>query len=308
MSEAADVKYIGIVGLGTMGLPIAGRLVAGGVTVHGFDVRSERLEELAVAGGHPVGRASEFPAGCHVFFLLLANPEITDAAVFGKNGLAAALQENDVVVNLGTIGPDAVVALGEGLRGRGVRVLDAPMGKSSREAAEGTLSLMVAGEEETIEELRPLFELIAGDIPFCGALGVASTVKIVNNLVSGAVLAAVSEGLMLGAKAGAPLDLMVEVLSGTGADSYHLRNTFGQRVAEREFEPGFSIDLETKDMGIGLDMAAKRRMPMPTIAQAHQRFLAGQAAGLGDQDWGALVKLAERDAGTKLARRGPAST
>lgn len=301
MSEGTNATNVGIVGLGTMGLPIAGRLVASGVTVHGFDVRQERLDELAAAGGHPIGRLAEFPAGCGVFFLLLPNPVITNAAVFEEGGLAAALQENDVVVNLGTVGPDAVVGLGEGLRGRGVRVLDAPMGKSSREAAEGTLSLMVAGEEETFEELRHLFEHIAGDITFCGELGVASTVKIVNNLVSGAILAAVSEGLMLGAKAGASLDLMVEVLSGTGADSYHLRNTFGRRVANREFEPGFSLDLETKDMGIGLDMAAKRRMPMPTIAQAHQRFVAGQAAGLGDQDWGALVKLAERDAGTELS-------
>jgi 3-hydroxyisobutyrate dehydrogenase-like beta-hydroxyacid dehydrogenase len=292
---------VGIVGLGTMGLPIAARLVEGGVEVHGFDVRAERLDRLVEAGGNAVERPSGFPRECTIFLLLLPNPEITDAAVFGEGGLAESLKADDVVVNLGTIGPDAVIGLGEALRGRGVRVLDAPMGKSSREAAEGTLSLMVAGEKETFEELRPIFEFIAGDITFCGDLGVASTVKIVNNLVSGAILAAVSEGLMLGAKAGAPLDLMVEVLSGTGADSYHLRNTFGKRVANREFEPGFSIDLETKDMGIGLDMASRRRMPMPVISQAHQRFVEGQAAGLGSEDWGALVKLAERDAGEELA-------
>jgi 2-hydroxymethylglutarate dehydrogenase len=160
-------------------------------------------------------------------------------------------------------------------------VLDAPMGKSSKEAGEGTLSLMVSGAEEIFYSVRPLLDRIASDITFCGDVGVASTIKIINNLVSGAILEVVAEGLVLGAKAGAPLALMVEVLSRTGADSYHLRNTFGQRVAKRDFKPGFSIDLETKDLKIGLDMAAKRQMPLPVIGQAFQRYVEGQAAGLG---------------------------
>jgi 3-hydroxyisobutyrate dehydrogenase-like beta-hydroxyacid dehydrogenase len=193
-----------------------------------------------------------------------------------------------------------VIGLERSLGPRGIKVLDAPMGKSSKEAAEGTLSLMVAGEEETYQELRSLFEHLATDITFCGELGVASTVKIVNNLVSGAILEAVAEGLVLGAKAGARLDLMVKVLSSTGADCYHLRHTFGERVAGRNFEPGFSIDLETKDLKIGLDMASKRQMPLPVLGQAYQRYVEGQAAGLGSEDWGALVKLSEKAAGVEL--------
>ena len=295
-----DTRSVGVVGLGTMGMPIATRLVEGGLNVYGYDLQAEKLDPFVSAGGSPVERLSKFPEECEIFFLLLPNAEITDTAVFGEEGLAEALGEGDVVVNLGTIGPDAVVSLGESLRDKGVQVLDAPMGKSSKEAAEGTLSLMVAGEEQTYEKLRPLLGRIATDITFCGELGVASTIKIVNNLVSGGILAAVAEGLVLGAKAGAPLDLMVKVLSGTGADCYHVRNTLGQRVAERDFEPGFSIDLETKDIKIGLDMASERRMPLPIIGQTHQRFVEGQAAGLGSEDWGAIVKLAERDAGVEL--------
>lgn len=283
-----------------MGMPISNRLVGAGLKVYGYDLQAEKLDALASAGGSPVERLSGFPKDCRVFFLLLPNPQITDAAVFGEEGLADALKEGDVVVNLGTVGPDAVVELGRSLEPKGVEVLDAPMGKSSKEAAEGTLSLMVAGEEQTYNELRSLFEHIATDITFCGELGVASTIKIINNLVSGAILEAVAEGLVLGAKAGAPLGLMVQVLSSAGADCYHLRNTFGQRVAMRNFDPGFSIDLETKDLKIGLDMASKRRMPLPVIGQAYQRFVEGQAAGLGSEDWGALVKLSETAGGIEL--------
>lgn len=295
-----DTNNIGIVGLGMMGMPIATRLAENGPKVYGYDVQAERLDSFASSGGNPVERLSGFPEECNVFFLLLPNPEITNAAVFGEDGLAGSLKEGDVVVNLGTIGPDAVIALGRSLEPKGIKVVDAPMGKSSKEAAEGTISLMVAGEERTCEELRPIFERIASDITFCGDLGVASTVKIINNLVSGAILEAVAEGLVLGAKAGASLDLMVQVLSSAGADCYHLRNTFGQRVAQRNFEPGFSIDLETKDLKIGLDMASKRQIPLPVLGQAYQRYVEGQAAGLGSEDWGALVKLSEKTAGVEL--------
>ena len=295
-----DVRSVGIVGLGTMGTPIAIRLLEGGYKVYGFDLQPERLDSLASAGGSPVERLSRFPEECEAYLLLLPNPQITEAAVFGEQGLTNTLKKGDVLVNLGTIGPDAVIDLGRSLESKGVKVLDAPMGKSSREAAEGTLSLMVAGEEQTYNDLRPLFERIASDITFCGELGVASTVKIVNNLVAGAILEAVAEGLVLGVKAGASLDLMVQVLSSTGADSWHLRNTFAGRVAKRDFEPGFSIDLETKDLRIGLDMASKRQMPLPVLGQAYQRYVEGQAAGLGSEDWGALVKLSEKAAGVEL--------
>lgn len=294
------MKVIGVVGLGAMGLPIASRLVDSGYTVHGCDLQAERRESLSSAGGSAVEYASELPAECSVYLLLMATPELTNEVVFGDNGLVSSLSEGDVVVNLGTIGPDAVIELGESLEPMGVEVLDSPMGKSSDAAVEGTLSLMIAGEKETYQALEPIFERIATDITFCGELGVASTIKIVNNLVSGAVLQAVAEGLTLGAKAGASLEMMIEALSKTGADSWHLRNTFAKRVAKRDFKAGFSVDLATKDIKIGMDMASKRRVPLHVIGQTHQCFVEAQAADLGSEDWGALAKVAEREAGAQL--------
>lgn len=294
-------EKVGIVGLGTMGAPIAARLVGGGFEVYGCDLQPERLRELESAGGNPVERPDELPGDCSTFLLLLPNPGITNDAVLGERGLIEVLGEGDIVVNLGTIGPDAVLDLDAGLGLEGVRVLDAPMGKSSREAAEGTLALMVAGERTVFEECRPIFERIASDVTFCGEeLGVASTIKLVNNLVAAAIIEATAEGLALGTRAGAPLGLMVEVLSNSGADSYHLRNTFGGKVAQRNFEPGFSVDLATKDLKIGLDMAAVRRIPSPVLGQTFQRFLEAQSAELGLEDWGALAKLSERASGTEL--------
>ena len=295
-----ESKDVGVVGLWAMGLPIARRLVDSGYTVHGCDLQADRREALSSAGGSSVEYASELPAECSVYLLLLATPELTNEVVFGDSGLVNGLSEGDVVVNLGTIGPDAVIELSKSLEPVGVQVLDAPMGKSSDAAAEGTLSLMIAGEKETYQTLEPLFGRIGTDITFCGELGVASTIKIVNNLVSGAILQAVAEGLVLGVKAGATLELMVEVLSNSGADSWHLRNTFAQRVAKRDFKAGFSVDLATKDIKIGMDMASKRQVPLHVIGQTHQCFVGAQAADFGSEDWGALVKVAEREAGAQL--------
>ncbi|MGB3632590.1 MAG: NAD(P)-dependent oxidoreductase [Rubrobacteraceae bacterium] len=291
---------VAVVGLGAMGLPIASRLVDSGYTVHGCDLQAGPREALASVGGSSVEYASELPAECTVYLLLMATPDLTNMVVFGDNGLVESLSEGDVVVNLGTIGPDAVIELGKSLEPHGVKVLDSPMGKSSDAAAEGTLSLMVAGEEETYQALRPLLDRLATDITYCGELGVASTIKIVNNLVSGAILQAVAEGLVLGAKAGAELEMMVEALSKTGADSWHLRNTIAKRVAKRDFKAGFSVNLATKDIKIGMDMASKRQVPLHVIGQTHQCFVEAQAAELGSEDWGALVKVAEREAGAQL--------
>ncbi|CAN5911654.1 NAD(P)-binding domain-containing protein [soil metagenome] len=295
-----SMKDIGVIGLGAMGLPIARRLVDSGYNVHGCDLQAGPREILTSAGGSAVEHASELPPECSVYFVLMANPIITNAVMFGEGGLESGLSEGDVVVNLGTIGPDAVIELGKSLEPMGVQVLDSPMGKSSDAAAEGTLSLMVAGDKETFTALEPVLERIATDITFCGELGVASTIKIVNNLVSGAILEAVAEGLVLGSKAGATLEVMVEALSKTGADSWHLRNTIAQRVSKRDFKAGFSVDLATKDIKIGMDMASKRQVPLPVIGQTHQCFVTAQAADMGSEDWGALVKVAEGQAGKQL--------
>lgn len=298
---------VGVIGLGAMGLPIAINLAKHGLSVHGCDVSEERRASLVAAGGHAVAQPAELPKDCTVYFVILPNPPITELALFGESGLAGPsgpLSENDIVINLGTIGPDALIALAKRLEERGARVLDVPMGKSSVAAAEGNLSLMVSGDDSTLAEVRSLFDNIASEILYCGNLGIASTIKIVNNLVSATIADVVGQALVLGVAAGAPFDVMIKVLSSTGADNWHVRNTFAHHVSKRDFKPGFSVDLATKDLKIGLDMAAQRHIPLPTVAQAHQRYLDAQSKGFGAEDWGAMAKIAEASAGVELGHDG----
>ena len=298
MTAADRTGVVGVVGLGAMGAPIARRLAASGRTVHGCDPDPDRRAAFESA----VARPRELPAECTTYLLLLPDPPITLGAVFGEDGLAAGdLRAGDLVVNLGTIGPDAMVELGERLAAEGVDVLDAPMGKSSHDAERGTMSLMTAGPPALAEELGPMLSALGSDITYCGELGLASTVKIVNNLVSGTTLAVVAEGLALGARAGLSLDVMIEVLSHTGADGARLRRTFGERVARARLRArllGGPSPPRTSRSGWRSPLAATCRCPW--WSRRCGASAAAQEAGLGGEDWGSLAKLAERDAGAEL--------
>ncbi|GFG48663.1 hypothetical protein CQY20_09930 [Mycolicibacterium agri] len=302
-ADTSPTETIAVIGLGAMGGPVARNLATAAGGVIGCDPDSARRAGFTEKHGRAVGLPRELPTSVQTVFVLLPSPAITEDALFGPDGLAATpglLDKGKTVVNLGTIGPDAVIALGKRLAERGCSLLDLPMGKSSAAAEAGDLSLLAAGDESTLAAVRPLLEHISTEVVFCGALGLASTIKIVNNLVSSTIADVVGQALALGAAAGAPLDLMIKALSATGADNWHLRNTYPKKVAQRDFTPGFSVDLATKDMRIGLDMAAARRVPLPTISQAYQRYVQAQQSGFGSEDWGALAKVAEQTSGTLL--------
>ncbi|MCO4262513.1 NAD(P)-dependent oxidoreductase [Pseudarthrobacter sp. MDT3-26] len=303
MSNTLATETIAVIGLGAMGLPVARNLAVGEGGVVGCDLDPGRRTRFEEDGGRAVTLPRDLPTSVKTFFVLLPNPAITEAAIFGPDGLASTpglLSEGKVVVNLGTIGPDAVLDLGKRLAELGTSILDLPMGKSSAAAEAGELSLLAAGDEQIFSAIRPLLDHISTEVVFCGELGLASTIKIVNNLVSSTIADVVAQALALGAASGAPLDLMIKSLSATGADNWHLRNTFPNKVAHRDFAPGFSVDLATKDMRIGLEMAAKRSIPLPTVSQSYQRYLQAQQDGYGQEDWGALAKVAEKSAGTEL--------
>ena len=294
-------QTVAVLGLGAMGLPIALHLLEAGCTVHGCDVSRRQLSILMSAGGSGVVNPCELPTDCSVYFLVLPNPEITEEALFGDKGLVKGnLRSGDTVINLGTIGPEAVLGVARRLEEINVDVLDIPMGKSSAAASTGTLSLLASGDKEIFDALLPLLKNIATEIRYCGPLGMASTIKIINNLVSATIVDVVAQGLAFGAAVGVPIDKLIEFMSTTGADNWHLRNTFANRVTQRDFNPGASIDIVAKDMKIGLSLAANNHVSLATIALSYQRYLAAQAAGFGLEDWGALAKVAERDSGDNV--------
>jgi 3-hydroxyisobutyrate dehydrogenase-like beta-hydroxyacid dehydrogenase len=185
------------------------------------------------------------------------------------------------------------------VQARGARMIDAPVGRSSAAAATGDLIIMVGGDEETVAHCRPVLEAMGSTIHHCGPIGAGVTTKVVNNLLSSSILLSVAEAMVLGVKAGLKPDVMVQVMSGTGAGCWQLENTFKNKVFKGDFEPGFKVNLAHKDLGLALTLARENGVPLLVGGLARELYQLARAQGKGDQDWGAYTTVLEQLAGVE---------
>ena len=218
----------------------------------------------------------------------LATPEDADgpdveAAVFGANGLAEGLAPHALYINMSTILPDATLSVGSGLRARGLRMLDAPVGRPTKNAEDGTLLIMVGGEPDDLDRARPVLEQIGNTIVHCGPLGAGSAMKIVNNFMALTLQAVTAEALNLAQAAGLDLDTAMSVLRQTAAGKGFL-DTWPETVLRGNLEPGFMLDLAHKDQGLALELASRRGVPVLLGAAARQWGTIGRSQGRGRQD------------------------
>jgi len=171
-------------------------------------------------------------------------------------------------------------------------MLDAPVSGGERGAIEGTLSIMVGGDAETLERARPVLEAMGKKIVHCGPSGAGQTVKLCNQIVVGLHNLAMSEALVFAAKAGVSVDRMVEAVAAGAAGSWAMSN-LAPRVLRRDFAPGFKIGLQQKDLRLALEAGRSSRTPLPGTALVHQLYTSLEAEGLSDEGNQALVKALE---------------
>jgi 2-hydroxy-3-oxopropionate reductase len=212
--------------------------------------------------------------------------------VFGENGVLPVMETGHLLVDMSTIAPATAVEVDAALRERGARALDAPVSGGDKGAIAGTLSIMVGGDAEDFQRAMPLFEAMGKTIVHVGGPGAGQIVKACNQVVVAINYAAVSEALVLGAKAGVDPDKIVQVLSG-GLAASRVLELKGPAMVAHEFEPGFRINLHRKDLGIARSTAAENAAPIPVTAIVSQLFEAAAAADKGDRDHSALVTVYE---------------
>jgi 2-hydroxy-3-oxopropionate reductase len=223
--------------------------------------------------------------------MLPDSPDVRDV-VFGENGILPAMDEGHLLVDMSTIAPATAVEVDAALRERGGRALDAPVSGGDKGAIAGTLSIMVGGDAEDFQRAMPLFEAMGKTIVHVGGAGAGQIVKACNQVVVAINYAAVSEALVLGAKAGVDPDKIVQVLSG-GLAASRVLELKGPSMVAHQFDPGFRIDLHRKDLGIARSTAAENSAPIPVTAVVSQLFEAAAAAGKGDRDHSVLVTVYE---------------
>ncbi len=282
---------LGFIGLGLMGLPMAKNLLEAGYEMYVYN-RSPRALEKAIAwGAKSCGTVSGVAKEADVILISMPNADIT--GVILEELLNSDAISTTVIADTSTIAPASARHLAEITGRKGIKYIDCPVSGGVTGAAAGSLTIMVGGDKETVETLNPVFNTIGKNIYHVGDVGTGSAMKMINNLLLGCNMAAVSEALVLGSKLGLDLSTMQEIIKNSTGRSFIIENKVPMFIMKRNFTPGFSVDLEYKDLGLAVESAKQLNMPIPMTSMAVQLFEMARAKGIGGEDITALVKIWE---------------
>ena len=290
---------VGFVGTGIMGRPMAARLQEAGHQLFIVKHRSAPPRELLDAGAALEESAMAVAEASEVVFTMVPDTAAVEDALFRDRGVAAGLSPGKVVVDMSSISPSATKLFAELIRKLGCEYLDAPVSGGDMGAKDGTLSIMVGGEPEVFEKVRPLFEVMGRTVTLVGGTGAGQTCKVANQMIVGINIAAVSEALVLASKLGLDPVRVREALLG-GFASSRILEVHGQRMIDRTFEPGGRIELHQKDLGLALEEAGLMGVTTPMTSVCRDLMDACTAQGGAGWDHSALVRAYELAAGHEL--------
>ena len=292
---------IGFVGLGIMGAPMAGQLIAAG---HQLFVHTRGKLPAAIAGSSATQCLSARGVAERADIIILMVPDTPDVedVLFAEKGIAAGLSAGKVVVDMSSISPIATKQFALKINALGCGYLDAPVSGGEVGARNATLSIMVGGPEDTFERIKPLFELMGKNITRVGGNGDGQTAKVANQIIVALNIEAVAEALLFAAKAGADPARVRQALMGGFAASKILE-VHGERMVKRTFEPGFRIELHQKDLNLALSSARALGVSLPNTAMAQELFNCCAALGGKAWDHSALVRALEKMANFEIGQK-----
>ncbi|MDP6508277.1 MAG: NAD(P)-dependent oxidoreductase [Chloroflexota bacterium] len=293
------VLTVRFVGLGVMGLPMARNVLKGRHAVAGFN-RSAGATDTLAADGATAARTAAAADGADVAVLMVPGPEEIEAVLFGEDGVVAGMPAGGLVLVMSTIDPATAQRVKARLQTAELRMLEAPVARPAQNAVDGTLAILVGGTEEDLEQARPMLECMGSDIVYCGPVGTAAAMKLVNNMLSNSMLIMTAEALALGRKAGLAVETMYSVLAGTAANSASLGRIERQAVKSRAFAPGFMVKLAQKDLRLATTFASEVGVRASLRAAAHQMLAEAGIRGYADADTSSVLRLYEEAAGVEL--------
>jgi len=298
-------KRVGFIGLGVMGRPMALNLLKAGHRLTVFDIDPAGVEALVAAGATAASSARAASEGQEVVVSMLPASRHVEAAYLGPDGIVEGVGANTVVIDMSTIDPGTSRRVADLVGKRGAQMLDAPVSGSSLGAVQGTLTIMVGGDDEVLESQRDLLGAMGQNVIHCGGGGMGQAVKLCNNLVAAASVAAVAEAFALGQRLGADPQVMFDVMSKSSGNCWALQTRppiaglVPTSPSGQDFAPGFMVDLMYKDLGLIMAAAAEVKLPVAMAAAAQQMYALASHQGHGRRDFSAVYKVLEKDqAGT----------
>jgi 2-hydroxy-3-oxopropionate reductase len=290
---------IGFIGLGLMGMPMAGHLKSAGHTLHVY-ARSKSRSELEAQGFVVCGSSREVAQQSGIIITMVSDTPDVEAVLFGKDGVADGLKRGSLVIDMSSISPIATRQFATRIAALGGDYVDAPVSGGDVGAKAATLTIMAGGSEAAFARARPLFEKMGKSITLVGDVGAGQTTKVANQIIVALNIQAVAEALLFASKAGVdPVKVRQALMGGFAAS--RVLEVHGERMIKRTFNPGFRMDLHLKDLGIALEGAKKLQLALPNTASCAQLMHAACAAGLGQSDDSALVQVLEKLAGHEIA-------
>jgi 2-hydroxy-3-oxopropionate reductase len=283
---------IGFIGPGVMGLPMAKNLLQAGYRLQVYARRRAAASPLVTQGAQYRENPALAAENAQVIITIVSDTPDVEAVVLGENGVIHGADRGAVVVDMSTISPSATTAIARKLQARGIEMLDAPVSGGQQGAIDGTLSIMVGGREEIFDETLPVLEVLGRQITRIGGNGAGQVAKACNQILVAQTIAAVAEALQIARTSGVDPNKVHQALLGGFAYS-RILEVHGQRMLDRDFEPGFKARLHDKDMRIALQTATESGASLPgaKLAAGHIERLV--ASGDGELDSSAIAKIIE---------------
>lgn len=295
------MEKIGFIGLGIMGGGMTHNLLKAGHDVTVWNRTAARMEEFIAAGARAAKSPADMAAQCDVILICVSDTPDVEQVLFGGNGVSAGVKRGALVVDHSTISPKKTVEMAKRLNAQGVAYLDAPVSGGSEGAKNGTLSIMVGGEAADFERALPILQAYGKTITHVGAQGAGQMAKLVNQILVVVNQLAASEALLFAQAGGLDLAKTIDAVKGGAAGSWMLANR-GPQMIVRDFRPGFTIDLQQKDLRLVLEAADEMGIPLLATSLVFQLYRALQAQGLGGEGNHALVKALEKLMGVELGK------
>ena len=293
------METIGFIGLGNLGTAIAQNIQNAGYPMVVYDIREGATKPLLEEGSRLAGAPDEVASLSDVTFTSLPGPREVEDVTLGLHGVLNGIKEGGIYVDLSTSRPSLIRRIGEIFEEKSVMVIDAPVLTSPATAADRQVVLMPSGDREVCQKLRPLFDSFADTVVYQGPLGMGSTCKLVNNMITLAVRQVVAEGLTLGLKAGLDLDSLME--AGNRMVLGHQKEGLEKTVFRGQFyPPSFRQALARKDIGLANELGRELNVPMPVANLVEQISIQIGNRGWGDMDTHVIYRLQEEMAGVEI--------
>ncbi|WP_323796647.1 2-hydroxy-3-oxopropionate reductase [Nisaea sp.] len=293
------MSKLGFIGLGIMGVPMAGHLIAAGHEVF-LNTLNQVPHSLVDAGGKACPSAAAVAKAADIIFIMVPDTPQVEEVLFGDDGVAEVLTEGKTVVDMSSISPLATKDFATKINELGCEYIDAPVSGGEVGAKAASLTIMCGGSPKAFARVKPLFELMGKNITLVGGNGDGQTCKVANQIIVALTIEAVGEALLFASKAGADPAKVREALMG-GFASSKILELHGDRMVKRNFDPGFRIELHQKDLNLALSNAREMGLSLPNTATAQELFNACTAHGGKAWDHSAMVKALELMADHEVA-------